>query len=475
MTNVSTHAPSAEVTPIDAHARGPLLFLIGSAAVWLVVSGVLALIAAIQLHSPQFLADCPVFTYGRTVALRETAFVYGWAANAGIAVALWLLARLGGEALRAANWVTFGAAFWNIGVTIGLVGIATGDMTSFSLLELPRYVQPLLLFAWGTMGVAGVLAWSGRRREGTFASQWYATAAIFLFPWLFSAAQVVLLWAPLRGTVQSIAAGWYAQGVWTLWLAPLALAAAYYVIPKVSGRLLPSYEFATLGFWSLVFIGPWTGGRHLIGGPVPAWIGTMGVVASALLVFHYVIVLLNLRAAYGSQGTATKFVTFGLTAYLLGGVIDAITAFRHVAIETQFTLIPSAQHLLAFYGAATTIFFGAIYFIVPRITGRPWASSGLATGHRLLLKVGIVVTVVSLAAGGWTQGSDLLNAKTSFADILGHLNLYLLGAIVGQAVLLLANLLFLVNFFKSAAVAVVSRTAPANPFRQPSTMEAHAS
>jgi cytochrome c oxidase cbb3-type subunit 1 len=484
MTNVSSNARpapaervlSAEVTPIDTHARGPLLFLIGSAALWLVLGSVLALIAAIQLHSPGFLGNCEWFTYGRTVALQETAFVYGWAANAGIAVALWLLARLGGEALRASNWLFLGAAFWNLGVTVGEVGIATGDMTSFSLLELPRYVQPLLLFSWGTMAVAGVLAWSGRRREGTYASQWYAVAALFLFPWLFSAAQVVLLWAPVRGVVQAIAAGWYAQSVWTLWLAPLALAAAYYVIPKVSGRVLPSYEFASLGFWSLIFIGPWTGGRHLIGGPVPAWIATMAIVSCALLLFHYLIVALNLRAAYGSSGTATKFVTFGLTAYLLSGVLDAITAFRHVAVETQFTLIPTAQQVLAFYGAATMMFFGAIYFMVPRITGRPWASSAFATGHRLLLKAGVLITVLALAVGGWTQGTDLLNAKVSFGDIFAHLNLCLLAVMVGQVVLLIANLLFLVNFLRSACACVTESAAAVNPFRPATTtMEAHAS
>src|ERR1051325_7330453 len=180
MPNASS--PAAEVTPVDTTARGPLLFLVGSAVLWLVVSGVLALITAIQLRAPGFLADCSVFTYGRAVALRETTFVYGWAANAGIAIALWILARLGGEPLRATNWVFFGAAFWNVGVTLGVIGIAMGDMTSFSLLQLPRYVAVVLLFAWAAMAVSGVLAWSDRRNERMYASHWYFVAALFLFP-----------------------------------------------------------------------------------------------------------------------------------------------------------------------------------------------------------------------------------------------------------------------------------------------------
>ena len=83
---------------------------------WLVISGIFALIGSIQLHTPGFMAVCPVFTYGSTVAIAETAFVYGWLANAGLALALWVLGRLSGEPLRAQNWALGGAIFWNLGV-----------------------------------------------------------------------------------------------------------------------------------------------------------------------------------------------------------------------------------------------------------------------------------------------------------------------------------------------------------------------
>lgn len=473
MINPPTNAASAEVTAIDTTARGPLLYLIGSGIVWLVVSGVLALIASIQLHTPQFLADCAWLTHGRAQALRETAFVYGWAANAGIAATLWVLARLGGEPLRGSNWLLFGAAFWNLGVTVGLIGIAIGDMTSFSLLQLPRYVQPLMFFAYAAMAVTGVLAWTGRRNERLFAAQWYAIAALFLFPWLLSAAQIVLLWAPVRGTVQAVAAGWYAQGAWTLWLAPMALAAAYYIVPKVGGRALPAYDFAGLGFWTLVFVGGWSGGRHLIGGPVPAWVATMAVASTSLLLGHYLIVFLNLRGALSAGGTAIKFITFGLGAYLLGGLLDAITAFHSIAVSTQFTLVAPAQQELALHGAVSMILFGAIYFAVPRLTGRAWASAGLIGGHRLLVSLGVIALVLALAVGGWKQGADLLNAEKSFADILAGLKPALLVTSAAYAVLLAANLLFLVNFVRTACP-IRSRAAADATFRQPSTMEASA-
>lgn len=452
MINAPTKAGSADVNAIDTQARGPLLFLLGSGIVWLVVSGILAVITSIQLHSPQFLTDCAWLTYGRTQALRETAFIYGWAGNAGLGVALWVLGRIGGYPLRALNWAVVGTLFWNLGVAAGLVGIAVGDMTTFSLLQLPRYVQPLLVVAYAAIALSGVLAWSGRRRDGTFASQWYGIAALVLFPWMLCAAQAVLLWWPVRGTVQAIAAGWYAQGVWTLWLAPLALTAAYYIVPKVSGRVLGTYESAPLGFWTLIFVGAWTGGRHLVGGPVPAWIPTMAVVALALLLFHYLVVFLNFRIVFQTTGTAIKFIRVGLVAYLLGGIIDLIVSFRGVAVATQFTFFTTAVEQLAAYGALSMIFFGGIYYMVPRLTGNTWASAAMTSGHRVLIIFGVALSIVTFIVAGLTQGDDLLDPKVGLAHIFTSVRLPLLINSGAQILLLGGNLLLLVNFVRTACV-----------------------
>jgi cytochrome c oxidase cbb3-type subunit I len=476
MSNVSTNAGPAEVTPIDSQARGPLLLLLGSGILWLVLSGVFAIIASIQLHSPQFLTDCPWLTFGRTQALRETAFIYGWAANAGLGIALWVTGRLGGYPLRGLNWAVVGTLFWNLGVTAGLIGIAVGDMTTFSLLQLPRYVQPLLVFAYAAIAMSGVLAWSGRRNDGTFVSHWYAVAALVLFPWMLTAAQAVLLWWPVRGAAQAISAGWYAQGVWTLWLAPLALAGAYYIVPKVAGRVLPTYESAPLGFWTLMFVGAWTGGRHLVGGPVPAWVPTMAVVALSLLLFHYFVVALNLRLAFKTSGTAIKFIRVGLVAYLLGGALDLYTAFRGVAVSTQFTFVATAFEQLGAYGALSMMFFGGIYYMVPRVTGSPWASAALAGGHRVLVIFGVVVSIVTFIVAGLTQGSDLLDPKISLAHIFSSIRLSLLMNTGAQIILLGANLLLLVNFLQTICRKTSSIASAPALFRQPAgRMEAHVS
>ena len=473
MTTAPSTASTAEVTEIDASARCSLLLLLAFAFIWLLVSGVLALVNLVQLHTPAFLADCALLTFGRTQAMQESAFIYGWAANSGLAVTLWILGRLGGSPLRSLNWVNAGAVFWNLAVALGLVGIATGDATSRAWLHLPHYVQPLMLVAYGAMAVTGVLAWTGRRHKMTFASQWYAFAALFLFPWIFSAAQMMLAFMPARGVLQAVVAGWFVQGAWTLWLAPLALAGAYYLVPKISGRVIPSYDLARLGFWVLLFVGAWTGGRHLIGGPVPAWVPTIAVVACTLLLIHYIVVAINLRSAFCGGSTVLKFVAFGLAAYLLGGLVDAATAMRSVAMITQFTYFSAAQSQLALSGAFSMIIFGAIYFLVPRITGRAWPSVALIRAHYAAAVIGTAGLVVTLAGAGWIQGHDLNDAAIPFATIAAHTRPWLLAATAAQAVLLLGNLLLAAHFVRLlAARPAISAT---SIFLQPPAMEAPAS
>lgn len=472
---MSSPSTNAEVTAADTAGRWPLLLLLASGLVWLVISGVLALIASIQLHTPSFMSDCEWFTHGRITALAETSFVYGWAANAGLCIALWVLARLGGSTLRAQNWTVIGTLFWNTGIALGLAGIATGDATSFALLEMPRYVQPLMVVAYIAIGISGVLAWSGRRTDGTYASHWYAVAALFLFPWLLIAAQTMLLWSPVRGVLQPVVDGWFVQAAFSLWLAPLALAGVYYVVPKITGRTLPSYEFAPLGFWTLLFVGALTGGRHLIGGPVPAWIPTLANAACCMVLFHYIVVALNLRGSLTGGGVSLKFISFGLVAYIVVALLDAVTSFRGVALHTQFTYVATAQQQLALYGAISMLLFGSIYFALPRLTGRAWTSAALIRGHVVISMAGILLLVVSLAAAGWAQGHDLNDAKISFAAIAEHTRPWLLAVSAAQTLLLIGNILLLVNFLSSVCSLCCSSVPAESSFRQPSTMEAHAS
>jgi cytochrome c oxidase cbb3-type subunit 1 len=282
----------------------------------------------------------------------------------------------------------------------------------------------------------------------------------------------MLTYVPVRGTLQAVVATWYAQNVFSLWLAPLAIGALYYLLPKISGRVIPAYDFAIYGFWSLVLFGTWMGARHLIGSPVPAWIATVAICSTCLVLFHHLITFFNLRAVFCANGSTTlKFAAIGFAAYLASGLIDAVFAVRGLAVITQFTYFQQAQAHLSF-AAYSLIIIGALYYAVPRLTGVAWPSAALIRIHYLASFVGFLALIVGLALAGWTQGHDLNDASVTFAQIAVHTKTWLQLATAGQAVLLIGNALFALHFLR---LLFTKPAASGSLFRQPATLEASVS
>ncbi|MCM2276251.1 MAG: cbb3-type cytochrome c oxidase subunit I [Candidatus Didemnitutus sp.] len=477
--NSSDNNARVEQQEIDASARWPVLVFFSQALAWLVIGGALQLIAAIQLHTPDFLGSCAWFTYGRISAAASFILTYGWGFNAGLGVALWLMARLSAAALRHGGWLVVACKAWNITLGLGLLGILLGGTTSFEMLEMPRWVSLMMLVAYAAMGVWAITTFSVRNTENVFASQWYVFAAILFFPWMFAVAQTMLFTTPTRGVVQAIVGAWYVNGIHGLWFTPLALAAAYYFVPKVTGRPIPNYYLASLGFWWLLTTLALAGGARLIGGPVPSWVPTLGVVANYLAVPAVIIILTNffgaLRDGFGpAKGSVTfKFMFLSLVAFFFVSVLNLVLSNRGFAVETQFTFIPELRDWVTSYAFFTTAMFGAAYFIVPRLAGRAWHSSALVSIHFYLTAVGIVLLVVGVGYAGSEQGR-LLNSTVPFADITAALKPWLMFRSLALMLLLTGHVAFLINFLWTSWNALSQTGVPA-VIANPPAMSAPAS
>src|SRR4051812_32098776 len=339
----------SEQLEIDASARWPVLVFFASAIAWLILGGALQLIANIQLHTPEFLANCVWTTHGRIAPAAQNALVYGWGMNAAFAFGLWLMARLSATTLRHGGWLFVAAKFWNVGVTLGILGILGGYSTSFELLEMPRYVTLILLVGYAMIGVWAVTTFSIRNTENVYASQWYIFGAAFWFPWLYAIAQIMLLKAPVRGVLQPVVNAWYAHGLYNLWFVPMALAAAYYFLPKLLGKPISNYYLASMAFWWLAIASAFAGGSRLIGAPVPVWIPTLGIVANMLVVVGVVIVALNLFGTLsGSHAAARRsltlrFIVISITSFILAAVLNLALSMRDFAATAQFTVLDSLR------------------------------------------------------------------------------------------------------------------------------------
>lgn len=449
----ATAQDSSETFAIDASLRTPITVLVGSALVWLLVASVLGLVSAWKLHTPAFLDSCAYMTYGRIQPAQSNAFIFGWGFNAAFAVALWLMARLSRGALPGCGVLLVGAIFWNAGVTLGVGGIIAGFSTSIEGLEMPGFATPLLLVAYALVVSWAFVIFRAGRAHQIYASQWYLFAALFWFPWLYAVAQVMLVFAPVRGTVQSVIQVWFTTNLFLLWFGSVALAAIYYFLPKLLVKSVSNYYLASLAFWWLAIFGSWAGISRLIGGPVPAWVQTAGAAASFMLVVPLFIFALNFLGTLSGRWSAVKdnlilrFTVFGIFALALVLIGWVLNALHGVAAVTQFTYVTAAETQLGLYGFFSMVVFGALYYIVPRVFNTAWASAPLAGVHFGASSAGVVVVVASLLAGGVKQGLLQADPAVPFTAISAATQPYLFAATIGLAIFAIGQLAFALNFF----------------------------
>lgn len=468
----------SEQQEIDASAKWPVIVFFGSAILWLLIGGALQLVASIQLHTPTFLADCEWFTHGRVAPAAQNALVYGWGMNAGFAFALWLMARLSAAALRSGGWLFVAAKFWNLGVALGVIGILAGYSTSYELLEMPRFVMLLLLGSYLLIGVWAITTFSIRNTEQVFASQWYILGAAFWFPWLYLVARLLLSTSPVGGVVQSIVNAWYVNGVLSLWFAPLALAAAYYFLPKILGKPIYDYYVAVIGFWWFAICSAFAGGARLIGGPVPAWVATLGGVANMLVIAAVVIIGVNLLGtlsgnfAKAQKSTTLRFILLSIAGFFLAAVLNFALSIRSFAEIAQFTFIPELRDWLLLYACFSTAMFGAAYFFLPRVTGKVWRAPVLISAHYASTALGILALVAGLFAAGWQQGRLLNDASVAFPAITQTLIPWLTFRSVALMLLSIGHVAFLINFVWIACP-INSRSTAAATIENPPELEAH--
>ena len=437
---------------IDRAALKPVGLFIGSSLIWLLLGSALAIAASIKLHNPSFLAGADWLTFGRVRPAHLNTVAYGWLSTAGIGIGLWMLSRLCRVPIKDHASLTLAAVFWNLGNAIGTWGILRGDGTSIEWMEYPAYATPPLLISFGFVMLSAISLVRRRAPGHIYVSQWYILAAFFWFPLLFITCQGLLIWKPVQAPAQGAINWWFAHNALGLWFTPIALGSIYYLIPKVIGKPIHSYYLSVIGFWSLAFFYAWAGMHHLIGGPYPAWLISASVVASVMMFVPVITVAINqhmtIKGHFAAVRTSPtlRFIVFGGMSYTLVSFQGSLMAIRSVNHVTHFTHYTIAHSHLGAYAFASMVFFGAIYYIMPRLLEREWPSAWLIRGHFWCCAIGVIWYVLALTIGGVLQGIELNMKDTPFAEIVQLTLPYLRARSWAGSLMTLGHIFFAISF-----------------------------
>jgi cytochrome c oxidase cbb3-type subunit I len=452
-----TCATGADVSPattveIDRSCCAPLTLLFCSAAFWSMIGLLLGAISSIKLHAPAFLGDMAWFTYGRIYPASLNLLVYGFASQAGLGILLWLFARLGRVTLQRPGIVIAGGLFWNLGVTLGVLGILSGQNTGYEWLEMPQYAAVMLFAGYVLVGISALMTFHSRRECGLYVSQWFLLAALFWFPWIYSTAELLLVFGSVRGTFQEVVNGWFTHNLFFLWLTPVGLAAIFYFIPKILNRPLHSHHLAMFGFWAFALFGSW-GGLYA-GQPIPKWMPTLCIAAAVMMIIPLLATATNWYLTVAQdrgrvlEEPALIFVLFAASTYLLLSALEIVASFRSVSSVTLFTLYGFGLTQLRICGFMGMLVAGAIYYIMPRITQCEWPDLKLIRVHFWLAAVGVGLTALALVIGGVIQGFRTQDPSVPFLNVVRSTVPFLGLSTLGGLLLIGSNVSLLVNLGK---------------------------
>ena len=427
-----------------------------SAGVWMVIGTFAGITAGVELIAPDLLGNIVWLVFGRLRAMHTTMVMFGFAVTMLIGAAFYIVPRLVRVPLFSEKLGMASLFVWNVSLIAGVVALSLGHTQSREYAEMfyPSDIGVVVAFV---LMLWNLIVTVMRRKEPVlYVSVWYFVGGLLL-----SAATYIIgncMWAGWKGAIfgmpDAVIHWFYGHNVLGLLMTPLAVAAAYYVIPRAVKAPLYSHTLSQIGFWSILIMYTHIGTHHLLQAPAPTWLKLISVVDSIAMTIPVATVLVNLwmtaqgRIGKLTQNPAARFVFVGTILYLVVCIQGPFQSLPIVQRITHFThWIPAHAHL-AVVGFVGMIGWGTCYFLLPEMTGRPIHSTRLANLHYWLMFMGLVSMMVVLTISGLIQGHAWYHGEVVYR-VLPSTFLYNVLRVMAGAMIVVASWIGLYNLLRS--------------------------
>ena len=410
-------------TIFDQHLTARAFTL--TSAFWFAFATSIGMVAAGYLIAPDFMANISFLQFGRIRPIHVNLVLFGFVTPGLLAAAHYYVPRLLRTELFSQKVGLVSVIIWNVAVVSAVVSLSTGHSQGREYAELIWPVDMLVIASFALVVLNLLMTVRQRKEPVLYVSIWYACAAVILTALTFSLGNVI--WRPdtgaLLGIPDAILLWFYGHNVFGLLLTPLTLGLAYYVIPIVTRNPLYSHTLSLIGFWSLLVVYTHIGTHHLLQVPVPTWLKVVATVDSVAMVIPVMVFLINIwYTARGKLGEihadiAGKFIFTGTIFYFFVSIQGSIMALPQVQRITHFNNWVIAHSHLGVLGFAGLSALGGLYYILPKVTGKPLYSRYLADLQYWLVLIGIVGFTVVLTIAGLIQGNSWFTGETLYRTL----------------------------------------------------------
>lgn len=442
------------ILPTEKGSASRRFFL--TSAIWLFVGVLFALVAALALLAPDIFPAYAQFSFGRLRPTHINIVVFGFLLSAYFGGFLYVVPTVCKTELFSERLANFAVWFWNL-VVLGMVyALSHGYTQGREYAEAPWIIDMGVLAAVAVLVVLVFGTVARRKEKLLYVSVWYISGGLLWTFFVYAVGNVV--WSPGSGSWtgmnDQILLWFYGHNVVGLVITPQAVALAYYILPRATRSPLYSHTLSLIGFWALIVMYTHTGTHHLLQAPVPQWLKVLSIINSIALLLPVFAFLTNIwftvrgKLDLVFENNGAKFVFIGTVWYFLTCLQGPFHSLPSVQKVTHFTQWVVAHAHMALLGFAGSIAIGAVYYILPSVTGRKLYSERLADAHFWLTLVGGLGIFASLTAAGLIQGEAWANGEVVYRVLSSLENYFIVRGISGVLVLVGA-LLFIFNVVKT--------------------------
>lgn len=417
----------------------------------------LVLLAGLS-YSLQFLQKYPfpgleILSPGRVRMVHTVLVAFAWLANGIFGCLYYMVPKLTGFSVLSAKLSRF--IFWayNGLAVASVVLILLGYAQGLEWAETPAILDPFIAVVVVLLVINLIVPIYKARKQVLYVSLWYILAGLLWTPLVYLMGNFLPQYV-FPGTSGATVSSMYIHDLVGLFVTPMGIAMAYYLLPVAMKRPLYSHALSLIGFWGLAFFYPMNSAHHYLFSPIPMWTQYASIVAS--IGVHVVVytVVFNLLATMASDwkqlitNLPIRWIFFGVVAYLITCIQCAVQVTLSAQSIIHFTdwVVGHAHFVLL--GVFSFWITAWIYYLLPRMWGVPMYSDSLARWHFWLMALGVSIMQIDLLAAGVVQGMMWKSLSPFIDSVVASVPFWWTRTFSG-ILILSAEVCFLVNIYLS--------------------------
>jgi cytochrome c oxidase cbb3-type subunit I/II len=459
---------------------------------WGIIGMLAGLTAALQLIFPTLNFELEYTTFGRVRPLHTNAVIFAFVGNGIFTGVYYSLQRLLKTRMYSDLLSKINFWGWQLIIVAAAITLPLGYTTSKEYAELEWPIDIAITLIWVVFGWNMFATILKRRERHLYVAIWFYIATFVTVAVLHIVNSFELPISFMKsyswyaGVQDALVQWWYGHNAVAFFLTTPYLGLMYYFVPKAANRPVYSYRLSIIHFWALIFLYIWAGPHHLLYTSLPDWVQSLGVVFSVMLIAPswggMINGLLTLRGAWDRvrEDVVLKFMVVAITAYGMATFEGPLLSLKNVNAIAHYTDWIVAHVHIGALGWNGFLTFGMLYWLFPKLYGKPLYSKKLANFHFWIGTLGILFYAIPLYWAGFTQSlmwkeftADGFLAYPNFLETVTKiLPMYALRA-VGGTLYITGTLTMLFNLYRTAKSGTFQKEEAAEALPLPKTYKVY--